>query len=635
MAFSSADWTIDYALKTVTNNDSGTGNNLPSALGNYTKVGPALEFFQYLATEFASSGQMDDTYPIQSDTPTVFKWLNGWTFGNANDFKYLNGGSFEDPLGSGTATADSLWANLYLIGGQTKGTLVYMIQNEAEVTPWWISSDGTSAGNIDILVLVKDTGSWIQSEDTGGILTDGGVWMYAREFGDQFDHNFVDLSGGGRNPVGINTSADGSNNSGELYITVVSSTGFDVGNFAKDNVTSAVGKIAKVVGNDIYLNAVRGGTFGNNAVTEYIEREAVTSGATSTISSVTNTVAGYTNIKHAFVQRNFTGGTTATGPFVFGETITQTTSGATFIFVAEVANVLYVEDLAGVPDGTNLLTGGTSGATYTPTATAAATSVDQDLNNGNGVQPYNMFLGEATRSPVEIYEWTKYINRYGSTGATYTLNGDDGQEYRSANEGTYAEVKTAPLGTLAGTTFYGARGVWLAAYTLADFVLIDANETEQAPPNYQKVDVSHASLIGTYIFIAEISGGLIIKNQYTISSATTTTLTATGSMDINKTPQSGSFRVADTIYAYTSFSGAVFSGVTPDPSAETGDFYVPLMDLLADATNELSDNIIYNAPISVRTSVRKYGFKPYDVDTSFGASGLAFSPILTVDPQAT
>ena len=75
--------------------------------------------------------------------------------------------------------------------------------------------------------------------------------------------------------------------------------------------------------------------------------------------------------------------------------------------------------------------------------------------------------------------------------------------------------------------------------------------------------------------------------------------------------------------------------MSPDPTGSTGDFYVPLLSVTADATSEASDNIIYSAPFDVRTSVRKYGFKPYDVDTSFGASGLTFSPILTVDPQAT
>ena len=41
------------------------------------------------------------------------------------------------------------------------------------------------------------------------------------------------------------------------------------------------------------------------------------------------------------------------------------------------------------------------------------------------------------------------------------------------------------------------------------------------------------------------------------------------------------------------------------------------------------------SPISVITSVRKYGFKPYDVVATFGAAGLTFTPILAEDPQAT
>ena len=636
MAFTSTDWTINYTTKTVTNNDSGTGNNLPSVLGTYAKVGPILEFFQWLATEFASTGQMDDTYPIQSDTPTVYKWLNGWTFGHADDYKYLNGGSIEDPVGSGTATADSLWSNLYSIGSQTTGTLLYMIQNDAEVTPWWIS------GNIDILVLVKNAGAWIQSDDTTGTPTNGGVWFYAREFGDTYDHGFSNLSAGGSNPLGINTAADSGNKSGELYLTVLDETGFTAGKFVLGGTSGAVGKIAKIdaTNNYIYLNAVRGGPFViSETLTEYSDREAQTATGQSTtndgVTAFTNVVAGYTDIDIAFVHRDFTGGTTITGPFVFGEVITQTTSGATGVFVAEVSNVLYVEDTSGTFDGTNLLTGGTSGATYTPTATSAQASVNQDLNNGAGAQPYNLFVGETTRAMTEQYEWFKYVTRYGSTGATYTINADDGHEYRSAIEGTYTDVKVAPLGTIAGTTFYGARGVWVAEYTAADFVLIDANGIEQAPPNYQKVDVTHTSLNGCNIFVAEVSAGSVIKNQYTVLSVTTNSITATASYDINKTPQSGVARIGDTQYGYTGFSGAILTGVTPDPTGETGDFYIPLLDVLADATQELSDNIIFNADISVITSVRKYGFKPYDVETSFTSAGLAFSPILTTDPQAT
>ena len=561
MAFNSSDWTINYSAKTVTNNDSGVGNNLPSAFGDDTYVGSILEFFQWLATTFASTAQMDDEYPIQSDTPTVYKWLNGWTFGHPDDYKYLKGGSIEDPAGSGTATADSLWSNLYSIGSQTTGTQLYLVQNDAEVTPWWVS------GNIDILVLVKNAGSWIQSPDTGGIATNGGVWIYAREFGDTYDHNFANISGGGRNPIGINTSPDSGNKSGELYVTVSGTSGtWSVGNFLADNTTNAVGKIAKIEGNDIYLNAVRGGVLTpTNGCTEYLDRERLSAGdATATISSVTNVVAGYSDITDTF--------------------------------------------------GT----------------------ISRDLNNGAGSQSYDVEINCAARPMTEVYEWLKYLTRYGSSGATYTVNGDDGQEYRSANEGNYAEVKVAPFGTLAGTTFYGARGVWVTNYASADFVLIDATNNEQAPPNYQNVQVTHPNLSGCNIFVAEISGGNIIKNQYIIESVTSNSITATASININKVPQSGTIRLEnDTEYTYTGFSSATFTGVSPDPTGETGNFYVPLLSITADATTEISDNIIYSTNFDVRTSVRQYGYKPYDVDTQFTSNGLSFSPILTDDPQAT
>lgn len=476
MAFSSSHWTIDYGAKTVTNNDSGTGNNVPAVTGNQTYVGTALEFFQWLATEFASAGQMDDEYPIESQTPTVYKWLNGWAFGHADDTKYLSGGSF-------TSSDDlELWANLYSIGSQVAGTQLYLIQNDAEVTPWW----GTD--NIDILIKVKDAGTFIQSVDTAGTLTDGGVWVYAREFGDEYDHNFANISGGGRNPIGINTADDGNNNTSHT------------------------------------------------------------------------TVAGYNDITITF--------------------------------------------------GT----------------------ISRDLNNGGGSNNYDVEIDCAGRPMTETYEYLKYVTSYvyGST-----LNGDNGNEYRSADEGNYLEVKKAPFGTLAGTTLYGARGVWFTNYAAADFVLIDASGTTQSPPDYQKVSATHASLVGCHVFVAEISAGNIVKNQYTINSTTSSTIVATGAINANKVPQSGGLRVGDTQYTYTGFSGSTFSGVSPDPTGETGDFYVPLLDVLADTTTELSDNIIYTGDFDIRTSVRKYGFKPYDVDTTFSSAGRAFSPILTNDPQAS
>ena len=207
MAFNSTHWTIDYDAKTVTNNDSdgsGTGTNLPHDVSG-THQGPVIDFFQWLATEFASTGQMDDTYPMVSDTPTVYKWINDWAFGLADDYMYLTGGDITSSDG------DDYWASVYTIGAPTAGTQIYLIQDDAEITPWWYTD------NIDILVHVKTGGTWIQSDDVSGTPADGGIWLYTRDYTDYFNHGFVDLSGG-RSPIGLDTAIDAANQTAQATV---------------------------------------------------------------------------------------------------------------------------------------------------------------------------------------------------------------------------------------------------------------------------------------------------------------------------------------------------------------------------------------------------------------------------------
>ena len=481
MAFNSAHWTIDYVAKTVTNNDSGIGANEPATTGNQTYVGTCLDFFQWIATTFAASAQMDDSYPIVSDTPTVYKWQNGWAFGHAADTRYLTGGDF--------TSSDGLeqWNSVFTIGSPTAGTQMAIFQNDVEITPWW------DTDNIDVLIKVKNAGTFIQSDDTTGTPKDGGIWIYTRKFGDFYNHGFVDLENG-RAPIGLDTAIDVDNQTLEATIQALyDDVGFTI-------------------------------TFG---------------------------------------------------------------------------------------------------------------TVSRDLNNGNGAVNYDVEIDCNGLAMTAVYEVLKLATQYGET--TDDLNGDDGQEYRSANEGTYAEIKTAPFGTIAGGTVYGARGVWFTNYLAADFVLIDASGTTQAPPNLQKVNCNHPSLVGTNVLVAESLAGAVIKDQYTIASVTANSITCrehTG-LDAGKSPLTGVVKVGDTAHTYTGFSGNVLSGVSPDPTGETGDFYIPLLNVLADTTTELSDNLVYGGDITVLTSVRKYGFKPYDVETTFGVTGLTFTPILATDPQAT
>lgn len=599
------DFTIDYGAKTVTHTSG-------------TTVYTVLAFFQWLAAEFAAAEQMDDDYAFVSDTPQVYRWVNTWDMGDETSYEFLKGGAIE------TSDAQDLFANLYSIGEQFRDSMIYIVQADAEVTPWW------TPGNIDILIKVKDAGA---------LIDDGKVMVFSRDTDALYDHNEVDLSAGGRNPVGINTYEDTNyKETGDIYLDVDTVANFDVGNFAYGATSTASGRIQYVdtPNTRLYLCQVEGTFQTSETINERATRDGSNLDGTATNHTTTaefDVIRGYSDIEAAFVQRKFEGGTVGGGPFIVGETINQASSGWAGRFVGVVSDVLYAENTSGTPDNTGQLVGSTSSATYTPTSTSAETTINKDLNNGAGLQPYNAVVDGAGRAVMQIYQYLKYICAHNSTE---TINGDAGEEYRSAKETDgYTDLKQAPFGSFAGGTLFGARGIWLEDYAAAAFELIDADGDKQLPPNYQKAFIGHTDLNGCRILIAERSGASIIKNQYTISSVTSNSITVTASIDANKVPQSGSLRVGDTIYSYTSFSGMVFSGVSPDPTGETGDLYVPQLDVLADATSEESDNLILTAAFDIKVRVRKYGFKDYTMDTSFPTTGLSVTPVLTIDPQAT
>jgi hypothetical protein len=527
------DWTIDYGAKTV-EHTSGT------------TVYTVLAFFQWLATTFAASAQMDDDYAFVSDTPTVFRWVNGWAFGApTTDFKFLKGASIESSDGN------DLWTNLYSIGDQYRSSMIYVIQNDAEVTPWW------SVGNIDILIKVKSGGTLIDS---------GNVLVMSRDTDCLYDHNFVDLSGGGRNPVGINTFQDLNYlSTGDIRLTVADESAFDIGNYAFGNTSSATGRIQykDAVNHYIYLVQVEG-TFEAETIYERTTRNG-TNGTSTSCSVVTEVIAGYDDIS-----------------ITFGDT-------------------------------------------------------SKDLNNGNGSQPYKVIIDGAGRTMLQVYQYLKYVAAHNSGTS---LNSDAGEEYRSANEGVYTDVKQAPFGTFAGGTFFGARGVWIENVAAATFQLTDADGDTQTPPNYQKVTCAHDSLSGCRIFVAVRSGATVVKNQYTYDDGNSdaTHLAVNEAININRTPISGIIRIGDTQYTYTSFDSATKKFiVASDPTGETNgaNCYVPLMDVLADATSEETANLIYSTDIPVKVRVRKYGYKDFTLDTTFGSGGLAIVPILQTDPQAS
>ncbi len=94
-----------------------------------------------------------------------------------------------------------------------------------------------------------------------------------------------------------------------------------------------------------------------------------------------------------FNYREITHGTVTGGPFVLGEVVTQTTSGATGIVTDVGVGDLSLTDVTGTFDATNTLTGGTSGATATATSLLLDVAV---TSLGGGISGSNFGVGNVT-----------------------------------------------------------------------------------------------------------------------------------------------------------------------------------------------------------------------------------------------
>ena len=193
------DWTIDYSGKTITHTSG-------------TTIYTVLALYSWLMDVFDDASQMDDPVPMDAQTPTAFRLINGWNIPAAS-YEYLQGGAITD------TTNDDLWANVYTLGTIVAGSQVYIIQNDAELTPWW------STGHIDILVRVKQSGTEIDS---------GLLLVMIRDLGSTYDHYLVDCTAGGRNAVPLATGTDLNNQTSGATLAGYSDITVTFGTVSKD-----------------------------------------------------------------------------------------------------------------------------------------------------------------------------------------------------------------------------------------------------------------------------------------------------------------------------------------------------------------------------------------------------------------
>lgn len=72
------DWTIDFINKTI-RHTSGT------------TVYSGVEFYSYLMDVFDEPGNLTYEIPLQSNSPTSFTMLNGWSLDSGDSLKYISG----------------------------------------------------------------------------------------------------------------------------------------------------------------------------------------------------------------------------------------------------------------------------------------------------------------------------------------------------------------------------------------------------------------------------------------------------------------------------------------------------------------------------------------------------------------
>ncbi len=279
--------------------------------------------------------------------------------------------------------------------------------------------------------------------------------------------------------------------------------------------------------------------------------------------------------------------------------------------------------------------------------------------------PYTRTLGGVTKDyDVEIdlngdtvahlYEACKYVCREGSTTQ---LDGDNGEEYIYADP-SYAPVKASPLGTFAGGTFFGARGVWITDYALADaqkFSLISSDNTTVTPPNTVVCKVvAVASGDSVAMFMLATSGGLIAKDTFTLngqhlSSSTTVTVNEaiTNNWSGQDPPAAGYLRVvssvdgSEVLKEYTSWTGSIFTldGTLGTQCETTWKVYVPIIDEAATSDtiqNSLVKKIGGGDHVYIKTVVRKYATPgtsiiPWSQDTEIASTGITVNATRTLD----
>ena len=468
---------------------------------------------------FPLLAQLDDRPPIDGNVKdslytvlTAADWLIP-----TDSFRFLEKGSWKDE------GSNNLWTNyiaskavftsiditdngfLYTSTNPRPMPDAYLEENGIVLERWWLE------GPFDVISKVKTT-SDTQIIDPAtpalGQLINGALksW-FSRPYGRKYAH--FDNSAQAQAATIVLANPDDSNNNTGQYRSAFTSGGGGAFTVGEELETADGTKVGVVTVSD--TGATGDVDYILRSTTQFVNTDVVTgnvSGKTATFGTPTNVVAGYgTDVRTMVIDRRFLGGTTTVSTFIIGEQVSQATSGYDGFVMEDDAGDIYVQDVPGTaaPDGTNQLSGDTSGALNTPTSVADFTTVPKDLGEGSGDLNYagvtsGDILGSNARLVADVYEWDKFRtdeNALTIEGGRGTLAGVAGRIYRGFDP-TFAEILEAPYGTFGAGIYAGAEGHFIQKETLdagdlQNIRVTPIGATELTPPNLQNSLVSNVA----------------------------------------------------------------------------------------------------------------------------------------------
>jgi len=481
---------IGYTMTTATDNDSGT-------LLEIIDLGDTNDYLVIRPDSNASANSFDNT-------PTAGPVITS------------SRGAFTATQAAASTTGEQIWANLYNVTPIDADTHVYMYQGDVDgAARARVRSIGTAGqdwwpeGAFDRLVAIRD---W---KTAANPVIDGGyVSVFARKANTLYDSFEVATSttSGGRNPVPLSAAADINQTTGYKSITYTDASGnFSVGDEILGGTSGARGIITQIdspgstqtvhyylIGDpqtdfqtaaETAANQDDTGTGSKNGSAPANQGPALTTWFTNNVAPT---------IAHATTNVDIDDDSTSEG---YGITIDCNQNPLT-----EVYEWLKYTTRNG-ETGTSA-TDGIEGEQYIgPTVYLAYSgSVTGDLAEGDFV---TQETSGATGIIVSLDTTDKEIllrdtrGTFATHATTETLtNASTGSVEINTTATTFNANKQSPFGTLAGGTFFGARGVvladWISSGANSDennFSLTDSSGTIKARPQAYSITVSN--LVGT------------------------------------------------------------------------------------------------------------------------------------------